>query len=158
MVSDGETAPTFTAPLANGDIESFSLDDALEDGPVVLAFFPGAFTSVCSHEMSALEERLETLEDSGATLYGISVDSPFALNEFRDKLSLSFDLVSDANREVIDEYDISMDFDHLGIHDLAKRAVFVVDTDGTVAYAWVSDDPGVEPDYEQLQTAVESLS
>jgi peroxiredoxin len=158
MVSEGDHAPAFTAPLATGGIDSFTLSEQLGDGPVVLAFFPGAFTGVCSHEMSTFEERLDAITDAGGRLYGVSVDSPFALNEFRDKLSLSFDLVSDANREVIDEYDISMDFDHLGVHDLAKRAVFVVDTDGTVTYAWVSDDPGVEPNYEQLQTAVDSLA
>jgi len=155
MVSEGDSAPTFTAPLANGDIESFSLADAVEsDAPVVLAFFPGAFTSVCSHEMSTFQERLEDLTDAGGALYGISVDSPFALNEFREQLSLSFDLVSDINREIIDAYDIAIDFEALGIHDLANRAVFVVDDGGTVTYAWVADDPGVEPDYDEVVQAV----
>jgi len=155
MVSEGDHAPTFTAPLANGDIESFSLADALEsDAPVVLAFFPGAFTSVCSHEMSSFQERLEELTDAGGTLYGVSVDSPFALNEFREKLSLSFDLISDVNRDIIDAYDLAIDFEELGIHDLANRAVFVVDDDRTVTYAWVADDPGIEPDYDEVLQAV----
>jgi peroxiredoxin len=153
MVAEGDTAPEFTAPLANGEIDEFTLGDALNDGPVVLAFFPGAFTSVCSHEMSTFEERLDAFADAGVAVYGVSVDSPFALNEFRDQLGLSFDLVSDANREVIDAYDISMNFDHIGVENIAKRAVFVVDTDGRVSYAWVSDDPGVEPDYDELEAA-----
>jgi peroxiredoxin len=80
----------------------------------------------------------------------VSVDSPFALNEFRDRNDLTFDLVSDANHEVVDAYDVSMDFADLGIRDLAKRAVFVVDGEGTVTYAWVSDDAGVEPDYDEV--------
>lgn len=159
MVSEGDTAPGFTAPLANGDIEQFSLADALgSDGPVVLAFFPGAFTSVCSHEMSTFQERLDKLEDAGGTLYGISIDTPFALNEFREQLSLSFGLVSDINREIAGAYDVATDSEELGIRDLANRAVFVIDADGTVTYAWVADNPGIEPDYDEVIRAVADAS
>ena len=159
MVSEGDEAPDFTAPLANGDIESFALSDALEeDAPLVLAFFPGAFTSVCSHEMNTFQEELDSFTEAGGTVYGISVDSPFALNEFREKLGLTFDLVSDAEKEIIDAYDIAMDFDDLGVYDVAKRSVFVVDEDGAVTYAWVSDDPGVEPDYDEVLEAVEEAA
>ncbi|MFT4923361.1 MAG: peroxiredoxin [Haloarculaceae archaeon] len=153
MVSEGDEAPDFTAPLANGDIGEFTLSERLDDAPLVLAFFPGAFTSVCSHEMNEFQARLEQFQENGASVYGISVDSPFALNEFRDKLGLEFDLVSDSNKEVIDTYDIGMDFADLGVYDVAKRAVFVVDESGTVTYAWVSDDPGVEPEYDEVEDA-----
>ncbi len=153
MVSEGDKAPEFTASLANGDIETFDLSEALEDGPVVLAFFPGAFTSVCSHEMNTFQDRLTELTDTGATLYGVSVDSPFTLNEFRDKLGLEFDLISDANREVIEQYDIVTGFDQYGIDELAQRAVFVIDGSGTVTYAWVGDNPGLEPDYDEVEEA-----
>lgn len=156
MVSEGDDAPDFTAPLANGDIEEFTLSEQTGDGPVVLAFFPGAFTSTCSHEMNTFEERLDTFQDAGVTVYGLSTDSPFALNEFRDKLGLSFALISDGNREIIDAYDVSMDFDHIGVENISQRAVFIVDTDGTVSYAWVSDDAGVEPDYDELEAAATS--
>jgi peroxiredoxin len=153
MVSTGDTAPAFTAPLANGDVDEFDLEARLDEAPLVLAFFPGAFTSVCSHEMSTFQERLAEFQNAGAAVYGVSVDSPFALNEFRDKLDLTFDLVSDADKEVVDAYDIAMDFEALGVHDVAKRAVFVIDEEGTVTYAWVSDDPGVEPDYDDVLEA-----
>ncbi|SDE79364.1 redoxin domain-containing protein [Halorientalis regularis] len=153
MVDEGDAAPDFTAPLANGDIAEFTLSENLDDAPLVLAFFPGAFTSVCSHEMNTFQDRLAEFKDVGATVYGISVDSPFAQNEFRDKLGLEFGLISDADKEIIDEYDIGMDFADLGVHDVAKRAVFVVNGDGDVTYAWVSDDPGVEPDYDEVESA-----
>jgi peroxiredoxin len=153
MVSEGDSAPDFTAPLADGDIGQFTLSERLDEGPLVLAFFPGAFTSVCSHEMTEFRDRMESFEESGASVYGISVDSPFALNEFRDKLELNFPLISDADKEIIEAYDISMDFAELGVHDVAKRAVFVVNGDGEITYAWVSDDPGVEPDYDEVESA-----
>ena len=153
MIAEGDMAPDFTAPLANGDVDSFQLSDHLDEAPLVLAFFPGAFTSTCSHEMTAFRDRIQEVEEVGATLYGISVDSPFALNEFRDKLELPFDLISDAEKEIIESYDIAMDFEELGVYDLAKRAVFVVNSGGDVTYAWISDDPGVEPDYDEVLEA-----
>jgi len=153
MVSVGEKAPEFEAPLANGEVGEFALSEALDDGPVVLAFFPGAFTSVCTGEMQTFRDRIENLRTEGAALYGVSTDSPFALNEFRDRNDLPFAFVSDANREVVHRYDVAFDFEAVGLEDLAQRAVFVVNTDGEVAYAWVSDDPRVEPDYEEVEAA-----
>lgn len=154
MVSDGDDAPEFTAPLADDQLGEFTLSNRLDEAPLVLAFFPGAFTEVCSHEMQAFQDQLAEFEDAGASVYGISVDTPFALAEFREQLGLDFGFVSDTNRGIIDAYDLAMDFSHIGVRDLAKRAVFVVDGDGTVTYAWVSDDPGREPDYDEVLGAV----
>ncbi|GAA0660156.1 redoxin domain-containing protein [Natronoarchaeum mannanilyticum] len=153
MVDTGDTAPDFTAPLANGDVDSITLSEELGDGPIVLAFFPGAFTSVCTTEMCSFQDQLSEFEDVGATVYGVSRDTPFTLNEFRDQNDLSFGLISDLNKEIIDAYGVEMDFDDLGVYGVAKRSVFVVDADGEVTYAWVSDDPGVEPDYDEVREA-----
>lgn len=159
MVTTGDAAPDFTAPLANGDIEEFTLSERLEDeGPIVLAFFPGAFTGVCTTEMCTFQDRLAAFNDLDATVYGVSRDSPFTLNEFREQNGLEFGLISDYNKEIIDDYGIPMDFDDLGVYGVAKRSVFVVDADGEVAYSWVSDDPGVEPDYDEVEAAVDDLS
>lgn len=153
MVSEGDDAPDFTAPLADGDVAPFTLSESLEDAPIVLAFFPAAFTGTCTTEMCTFESELSSYEDVGATVYGVSVDLPFALNEFPDQEGLSFGLISDAEKELIDAYDVEMDFGDLGVENIAKRAVFVVDRDGEITYSWVSDDPGAEPDYEAVQQA-----
>ena len=159
MTATGDTAPDFTAPLANGDVEEFTLSDRLEDeAPIVLAFFPGAFTSVCTTEMCAFQDRLAAFNDLDANVYGVSRDSPFALNEFRDQNDLAFGLLSDFNGDVIDDYGVEMDFADLGVYGVAKRSVFVVDGDGEIAYSWVSDDPGVEPDYDEVEAAVEDVA
>lgn len=157
MVSTGDDAPGFTAPLANGEVDSFTLEERLDEAPVVLVFFPGAFTGTCTHEMNTFQGRLGEFEDAGASVYGVSIDTPFALNEFRDQLGLDFGLISDSNRELVDSWDVSMDFTELGVDAVAKRSVFVVDGDGRISYAWVSDDPGVEPDYDDVVDAVHSL-
>ncbi len=159
MITVGDTAPPIEAPLATGDVESFSLADRLPaEAPIVLAFFPGAFTSTCTSEMCTLEERLDRFADLEASVYGVSVDSPFALNAFRDKEGLSIPFISDFEKTIIDDYGVRTDFDHVGVYGLAKRAVFVVDATGQVTYVWVSDNPGVEPVYDELEAAVADVA
>ncbi|WP_255149636.1 redoxin domain-containing protein [Halorarius halobius] len=162
MVTEGDDAPEFTAPLATGDIESFTLSERIEDGPIVLAFFPGAFTSVCTGEMRTFRDRIDEFAGEAA-VYGVSTDPPFALNEFRDQEDLPFDLVSDVTGEVSEAYGVAMDLAGLdvpgvetGEASVAERAVFVVDGDGTVSYAWVGDHPGKEPDYDAVADAAEA--
>lgn len=153
MIETGDVAPDFTAPLANGDVEPFTLSENLDDAPIVLAFFPAAFTGTCTTELCTFQDQLANFEDVGATVYGVSVDLPFALNEFRDQEGLTFGLLSDTEKELIDTYDVEMDFGSIGVESVAKRAVFVVDASQAVTYSWVSDDPGVEPDYDAVETA-----
>jgi peroxiredoxin len=157
MVSTGDTAPTFTATYRGSDHETFELSEYLGDGPVVLAFFPGAFTPPCSNEMVALQERFEQFDDAGATVFGISADSSFAQEAFADEYDLEFDLVSDMNGEAIEAYDLALDLPELGLYGVANRAVYVLDENGTVTYSWVADDPTNEPDYGALLDAVEAV-
>ncbi|QHS16575.1 redoxin domain-containing protein [Halopenitus persicus] len=156
MVSTGDTAPSFTATIGTSDHEPFDLDDVLGDGPVVLAFFPGAFTPPCTNEMIAFQERLDDFADAGATVLGLSADSPFSLGAFREEHGIEFDLVSDMAGDAIRAYDLEIDIAELGLHGIANRAVYVLDADGTVVYDWVADDPTNEPDYEAVLEAVES--
>jgi len=157
MPDTGETAPTFTATVGTSDHEPFDFDDYLDDGPVVLAFFPGAFTPPCTNEMVALQERLDEFEDAGATVLGVSADSPFSQGKFREAHDIGFTLVSDMAGDAVRAYDLEIDIEELGLHGIANRAVFVLDEDGTITYQWVADDPTNEPDYEELLDAVESV-
>lgn len=155
MVAIGDDAPDFTVPLADGSVGSFTLSEHLDEAPLVLAFFPAAFTSTCTAEMCTFRDRLADFEAIDAAVYGISIDLPFTLNEFRRQHDLNFGLLSDANRELVDAYGVTMDSAWHGIRDAAKRSVFVVDGDGTVTYTWVSDETGVEPDYDAIARATE---
>jgi peroxiredoxin len=148
----------FTATVGTSDHEPFDLSDHVGDGPVVLAFFPGAFTPPCSNEMVALQDHLEAFESAGATLLGVSADSPFSQGAFREEHGLGFDLVSDMSGAAIREYGLEMDIEELGLHGIANRAVFVIDDDGTITYSWVADDPTNEPDYEAVLDAVEAAA
>lgn len=156
MVSTGDSAPTFTATYRGSDHETFDLEDHLGDGPVVLAFFPGAFTPPCSNEMVALQEHADAFEAAGATLFGVSADSAFSLGAFADEYGLEFDLVSDMAGDAISAYDLSLDIPDLGLYGIANRAIFVIDEDGTVTYSWEAEDPTNEPEYDELVDAVEA--
>jgi peroxiredoxin len=154
MVDTGDEAPDFTVPLANGDVETFTLSDRLDEAPLVLAFFPAAFTTTCTSEMCEFRDRMANFEDVDAAVYGISVDLPFTLNEFRRQHDLNFGLLSDENRELITAYGVVDEFSPLDMR-VATRAVFVVDGDGRVTYEWVADNPKQEPDYEAVQAAAD---
>lgn len=157
MVNVGDKAPDFQ--LLDTDLKRRSLSEILSKGRyVVLAFFPAAFTSVCTKEMCAFRDRMARLNSLDAEVVGISVDSPFALKAFKEANMLNFTLLSDYNREVIERYNIVLpDLLGLGLKGLAKRAIFIIDPKGTVVYKWVSEDPRVEPDYEEVEKILEGL-
>src|ERR1700745_782551 len=127
-VDVGSTAPAF--PLMNEERQPVSLS-AQRGHPVVLAFFPAAFSSVCQKELCTFRDQLARFNHARAQVYGISVDTFFALKAFHDAQGLTFPLLSDFNKQVIREYDVFNE-DMIGLHGIAKRAVFVLDTDGVV--------------------------
>ena len=158
MVSTGDSAPDFTTKLAGDEPTEFTLSEHLDEAPLVLAFFPGAFTPPCTNEMVAFQGDIDGLRDSGATLYGVSADSPFSQQAFREEHGLEFDLVSDMSGDIIDSYGLNIDIGELGLHGISNRAVFVIDGDGEIAYSWVADDPTNEPDYDEVYAAAESAA
>ncbi|MUW14574.1 redoxin domain-containing protein [Halorubrum sp. CBA1125] len=155
MTDVGDDVPTFTATVVDGEIEPFDLSECLGDEPVVLAFFPAAFSNTCTNEMEALRDEFDR---DGCTLLGVSTDLPHALAEYRTRYELPFALVADPDHRAIEAYDAIADFERYGVDTVARRAVFVVAPDETVAYRWLADHPGEEPDYDALQAAVEVAS
>jgi peroxiredoxin len=156
MVSTGDTAPDISAKIGTSDHEPFELSDHLGDGAVVLAFFPGAFTPPCTNEMVAFQEHADAFEEAGATIFGVSADSPFSQGAFREEHGIEFDLVSDMSGDAIREYGLEMDIADLGLHGIANRAVLVLDEEGEIVYDWIADDPTNEPDYEAVLEAAKS--
>jgi len=152
-VDVGSQAPDFT--LMNQERQPVTLSG--ERGrPVVLAFFPAAFSSVCTKELCTFRDSLSRLNKANASVFGISVDTFFALKAFHDAQQLTFPLLSDFNKEVIQKYGV-VNPDMIGLHGIAKRAVFVIDPDGVVRHKQVLDDARNEPDYDQVFAAIQAL-
>ena len=155
MVNIGDIAPAFT--LRATDKREVSLSE-YEGKKVVLVFYPGAFTGVCDKEVCAFQDNMVALNGAEATVLGISVDSPWANAEFARKYNLEFELLSDLNRTAVNAYDAS--FVGLGGLDgyvSANRVVIIIDEAGVVQYRWVAENPGVEPNYDEVVAAVKAL-
>lgn len=151
----GERAPDFT--LNSTDLKPRGLSDFLTQA-VVLAFFPGAFTSVCTKEMCTFRDSLARLSSLKAQVVGISVNDPFSSKAFAEKNMLTFPLLCDYNREVVKLYGVELnDFAGLKGYTAAKRSVFIIDKQGIVRYVWVSDNPAIEPNYAEVEKFLEQI-
>jgi peroxiredoxin len=153
-VDVGAKAPDFTLP--NQDREPVTLSDQLKNGPVVLAFFPAAFSSVCQTEMCKLRDSASDLNKVNARVLGISTDTFFALKAWGDQNKLSFPLLSDFNKEVIGKYGVTNP-DMIGLKNIAKRSVFVIDPSGTIRHREVLDDARNEPNYDKITQTLASV-
>jgi peroxiredoxin len=154
MASDvGSNAPDFT--LMNQDRQPVTLS-AQRGHPVVLAFFPAAFSSVCQKELCTFRDSMATLNSAKAEVFGISVDTFFALKAFQDREKLNFSLLSDFNKQVIRDYGVFNE-DMIGLKGIAKRAVFVLDKDGVIRHREVLEDARNEPDYQKVFGALTGL-
>lgn len=149
-LSVGDTAPDFE--LYTHEQDAWRLSDH-RGSPVVLLFFPGAFTSVCTTELNTVNNDLHDYR--GAEVVGISTDSPFSLEEFHDAEELTFPLLSDHNSEVSQQYGAKYDsFTPMGLDRVSKRAAFVIDGEGTIQYREVLDNAGNQPDLDQVKDVV----
>lgn len=152
----GDKAPNFELP--DSTLKMKKLSD-YKGNKVVLAFFPGAFTSVCTKELCTLRDSMANLNKLSAKVVGISVDQPFSLAEFGKVNKLNFDLLSDSRREVSKAFDaLHENFVNVPGLTASKRSIFVLDKEGTITYAWVSDDPGKEPDYKKVEEELSKIN
>ena len=152
----GQQAPDFT--LFNNDKEPTTLSNS-KGKTVVLAFFPGAFTRVCTTEMCSFRDRSDSFNSMNAQVYGISVDAIFSQKAFSDANNLNFPLLSDYQREVGKAYGVSLpNFSGMEGYTASERAVFVIDKQGVIKFKWVGENPGVEPDYDEVQRQVDALN
>ena len=155
QITVGDKAPDFALP--DVDLKPKTLKEFLGQN-VVLAFFVGAFTSTCTKEMCAFRDSMARLIDLEAQVVGISVNDPFSNKAFAEKNRLPFPILSDYKREIIKKYGLEMpNFAGLPGYTVAKRSIFILDKDGVVRYAWVSENPTVEPNYDEIQKALEQL-
>jgi len=150
----GSKAPDFT--LMNENREPVTLSSQ-KGHPVVLAFFPAAFSGVCTKELCTFRDAMAKLNNAKAQVYGISVDTFFTLAAFKKDQNLNFPLLSDFNKDVIRQYGVFNE-EMIGLKGIAKRAVFVIDKDGVVRHREVLDDARKEPDYDKVWMTLGTLS
>jgi peroxiredoxin (alkyl hydroperoxide reductase subunit C) len=143
----GSAAPDFTLNSTSGS--PVTLAQFKGASRVLLAFFPLAFTSVCTAEMCAFTEDYDTFASAGVTVLPISVDSVPTLKEFKAKHAMSVDLLSDFKREASRAYGVLLEELFF-----SNRAYFLIDTDGIVRWAHVEESPGKSRTNAEILAAI----
>jgi len=154
MLSLNQSAPNFTLKDSEGN--DVSLTD-FKGGPVVVLFFPLAFTGVCTKELCAVRDSIGVYNSLNSKVLAISVDSFFTLAQFKNQQNLNFPLLSDFNKEVSQAYGAYYD-EFFGMHGVSKRAAFIVDAEQKIIYAEVLDKASELPNFEAIQSSLQKLS
>ncbi len=153
-LAKGEKAPDFVLKTKTADgLEDVRLSDNYGKKATVLLFFPLAFSDPCGEELCGIRDSLKEYESLDATVYGISVDTPFSLEAFAKEKNFNFTLLSDFNKEVSAAYDVLYE-ELLGFKGISKRSAFVIGKDGTILYSSASEDPYVFPDFDAVKAAL----
>ena len=150
----GEQAPDFATPAAlGGKVYRYSLADSLKKGPVVLYFFPAAFSEGCSIEAHEFAEAMPQFEALGATVVGVSGDDIDTLTKFSVRSCQGrFPVASDEAMAVIKSYDAVLQTRP----DYANRISYVIAPDGSIAYSYMSLNPGKH--VEKMLGAIREMS
>lgn len=155
-ISVGQKAPDFQ--LYDDEKKPFTLSEVQGAKNVLLLFYPGAFTGVCTNELNTVTNDIG--EYGAQTLIaGISTDSPFVLSEFKKVHGFAFQLLSDHNAEVCGLYGSKYDndFTDMNLDRIAKRSAFVVNKEGVVVYAEVLENAGELPDLDSIKGVLNDL-
>lgn len=152
----GDQAPDVTLPSSTG--EQVSLAGLWREQPLVVLFFPLAFTGTCTQELCTVGADLGSYTGLNGRVVAISVDSPFALDRFRKETGAGYPFLSDFNREASRAFGVLRQGPlGPGLLGASDRAAFVIGTDGTVAYAWHSTNPGLLPPFDEIKGSLQEL-
>lgn len=150
----GSKAPDFTLKSKTAEgLKDVKLSSYLGQQPVVLLFFPLAFTSVCTQEMCDTTAGLGDYDSLGAKVIGISVDSPFAQEAWANANKIKITLASDLNKEVVKAYGVLFPM-LAGVGDTAARSAFVIGKDGVIKYAEQTPTPKDLPNFAAVKAAL----
>lgn len=151
----GDPAPKFTLTDTTGETVSLENLQQMDEGDILLFFFPLAFSSVCTDVLCKVRNNMKLYASLNATVAAISADSFFTLKEFKKANNLKFPLLSDYNKEASKAYGVLYD-DYFGMKDVPKRSAYVINNDGIIKYAEVLEDSGKLPDFEAIQDTLMS--
>ena len=141
----GQLAPDFS--LFDSEKNKVNLSDFKKKNVLVL-FFPLAFTGVCTKELCSIRDNIALYNNADAQVLGISVDSLYVLNKFKEEQHLNFPLLSDFNRQASKAFDVLYEtFPSFEMQGVSKRAAFGIDKEGIIQYAEICPTPRDLPDF-----------
>ncbi len=146
----GEAAPDFTLPSTDGSV--VTLSTFRDQQPVLLAFFPLAFTSTCTAEICAFSDDYAQFADRGVVVFPVSVDSVPSLKAFKRQEGSRVEMLSDFKRVVSRRYGV-LDEEKFQ----AKRSYFLIDREGILRWSWVEEQNGLRRENAELIARIEAL-
>ncbi len=154
----GDKAPDFTLTSFTPSEEpvEITLSKVLKDKNAVLLFFPQVFTGVCTAEACSIRDQFGEFSDGNTEVLGISVDGTFPQRAFAKENNIKFPMLSDFGRDVIKNYDVVRENFAHGMKNVASRSVYVIGKDGLIKYVEVTENPGVQINFEKLKEAIKN--
>ena len=150
----GQRAPSFS--LYDALKTKVTIDD-FSGKNILILFFPLAFTGVCTKELCSIRDTITLYNDINAQVLGISVDSLYTLNKFKEEQQLNFPLLSDFNKKVSTLYGSLYPLFGFEMEGVSKRAAFIVDKNGTIQYSEVLENAGELPNFGEINKILELL-
>jgi peroxiredoxin len=145
----GASAPDFTLPSTSGQNVTLS---QLRGRSVLIAFFPLAFSPTCTAELCEMRDDWDEFAERGLTVLPISVDSTYALKEYKQKYGMKVDLLSDFKREVTIRYGVLNE-----ARFFSNRAYFLIDREGIVHWVHVEENPSLKRTNQEILAAVDRM-
>jgi peroxiredoxin len=145
----GQVAPDFTLPSTSGEKVTLS---SLHGKPVLIAFFPLAFSGTCTIELCEMRDHHDQFQQRGVVVLPISVDSTYSLKEYKAKYTMKVDLLSDFKRDVSRLYGVLLD-DRF----YSNRAYFLLDTQGVIRWEHIEDNPSHKREDAELLAEIDRI-
>lgn len=146
----GQTAPDFTLPSTSGENITLS---SLRGKPVLVAFFPLAFSGTCTAELCEMRDDHDKFAQRGVTVLPISVDHTYSLKEYKAKHGMKTDLLSDFKRDVSRKYGVLFEDKFF-----STRAYFLLDGNGVIRWEHVEANPGERRQDAELLEQIDRLA
>jgi len=150
----GQSAPEFK--LFDTEKQELSLSE-LKGKPVVLLFFPFAFTGVCTAELCTVRDEMADYNEVGAEVLGISVDSLHVLKRFKADNNYNFRMLSDFNKTTSIDYGTIYEVFAQGAKGVSKRSAFIIDKDGIIQHIEILENAGEVPDFNKIKEVLKGL-
>ncbi|MFB6094446.1 MAG: redoxin domain-containing protein [Halanaeroarchaeum sp.] len=156
-VEEGDEAPDFVRPLVSTEYwEDVALSELTADGPVLLVFHPMDGDFPATYIWNELVDRAWE-EEFDVTVVGLSISSPYEHKTFIEEREMDYRLYSDPHNDVAEAFGIAHDLDGMAGISEPRPAVFLLDTDRTVRFAWVAEEWPAFPDYDEVEAALSAL-
>lgn len=154
----GEKIPDLELPGAGEEgIQMFQLSDFTEEGALILSFYPFDFSPICTNQLCGFRDAEWLAFTKSVDVVGVSVDSAYSHQRFRNEYSLNFPLLTDRLASVAEEFGVKYSSweDHPAV---CKRAVFAIDASRTIRYRWWAEDAEEQPTTDDHKEAIEWLN